>query len=111
MKDIKLFNNFDVIEIPLKNCYLEMDMVINKIKEYNNSGVDINYCFIAGMMSGIIIHEFQKIDNNNSYYDIGSAWDYFFQNNKYDNMIHHRQIYYNELKYRYNSLYPKYILW
>ena len=107
MRDIKLFSNFDVIEIPLKNSYLSMDEVCNKIIELNNIDIDINYCFVAGMMSSVIIHKFSKLDKKNSYFNIGSAWDYFFQSNKYD-MIKHRGIYI-KLVNEYNKHYGKYI--
>jgi len=59
-------------------------------------------------MSGIIIHKFSKTDNKNSYYDIGSAWDYFFQSRKYT-MIHHRLIF-DRLIREYNSYYGRYIV-
>ena len=108
MRDIKLFKNFEVIEIPLKNSYLSIDSVNKRIFELNASNDNINYCFTAGMMSNVIIHKFFKIDKKNSYFNIGSAWDYFFQSEKY-NMIHHRNIY-GRLKNELNSYYGKYII-
>lgn len=108
MKDIKLFNNFEVLEIPIKNCYLNMDDICEKISELNSTNEKINYCFVAGMMSSIIIHKFYKIDKQNSYYNIGSAWDYFFQSNKYT-MITHRGIY-TKLVKEFNQHYLNYIV-
>jgi len=108
MQEIKLFKNFQVIEIPLRNAYLSKKIVCDKINELNEIGEPINYCFVAGMMSSVIIHEFSKLDKKNSYFNIGSAWDYFFQSSKY-NMIKHRGIY-NDLVNKYNKNYIKYII-
>ena len=108
MRDIKLFKNFEVIEIPRYNCYLSIDLINKKISDFNNNNEEIIYCFIASMMSNIIIHKFSKIDTKNSYLNIGSAWDYFFQSNKY-NMIHHRGIY-PRLVSELNQYYSKYII-
>ena len=112
MKEIKLFDNFEVIEIPRVNAYLSMNNVINKITELNNSGEPINYCFTAGMMTSIIIHKFSKTDKQNSYFNIGSVWDYFFQLSKYNGepyRIIHRGIY-SRLVAELNQYYKKYII-
>jgi hypothetical protein len=108
MRDIKLFKNFEIIEIPRYNCYLSMNLVNSKISEFNTSGEGINYCFIAGMMSSVVIHKFFKEDKKNSYFNVGSAWDYFFQSGKY-NIIHHRGIY-GRLMNELNRYYNKYII-
>lgn len=108
MREIKLFKNFEIIEIPRYNCYLSMNSVNNKISELNASSEGINYCFIAGMMSSVIIHKFFKEDRKNSYFNVGSAWDYFFQSGKY-NIIHHRGIY-GRLMNELNRYYGRYII-
>jgi hypothetical protein len=109
MRDIKLFKNFELIEIPRINAYLTMNDTIKKIAEYNATGEPINYCFTAGMMTSIVIHRFSKIDKKNSYFNIGSVWDYFFQSSKYDGQISHRGIY-PRLINEFNSHYEKYII-
>lgn len=112
MRDIKLFDNFELIEVPRINAYLSMDETIKKITEYNKTGEPINYCFTSGMMTCIIMHRLSKIDKQNSYYNIGSVWDYFFQAPKYNNApyhISHRGIY-PRLVNEFNQYYEKYII-
>lgn len=108
MKDIHFLKNFNVIEVPITNCYLVIDDVISQINKLNEDNENIIYCFMSGMMSDIIIHKFSKTDKKNSYLNIGSAWDYFFQSPKYS-MIRHRGIY-NKLVSSLNQYYSKYIL-
>ncbi len=108
MGDIKLFENFELIEVPRRNAYLSKNEIINKIIESDKSDEITNYCFCAGMVTPVIIHYFSKIDKKNSYFNIGSVWDYFFQSDKYD-MITHRNIF-NKLVTLYNSYYEKFIV-
>jgi hypothetical protein len=109
MRDIRLFENFELIEIPKINAYLTMYDTIRKIGKYNTIGEPINYCFTAGMMTSIIIHRFSKTDKQNSYFNIGSVWDYFFLSSKYDGQISRRGIY-SRLVNDLNIYYGKYII-
>jgi hypothetical protein len=81
--ELKRFFSFIHIEIPLKNCYLAKDDVINSIQNINASGDNNYYLFSASMPTKIIIEAF-KDDNKNTYLDWGSAWDTFFVSPKYD---------------------------
>lgn len=112
MRDLKLFDKFELIEVPRINAYLTMDTTIKRILEYIATGEHINYCFASGVMTCIIFHRLVKIDKQNSYFNIGSVWDYFFQSNKYDGepyRITHRGIY-PRLVAELNRYYEKYII-
>ena len=79
----KHFNNFNFIEIPIKNCYLSLDSIINDIKNVNNISSNNIFLLSASMPANIIIDEF-KNDTNNSYIDFGSVWDTFFVSKEYN---------------------------
>jgi len=112
MKDLKLFDNFELIEVPRINAYLTMNDTIRRILEYAATGEPTNFCFASGMMTCIIFHRLVKIDKQNSYFNIGSVWDYFFQSGKYNDepyRITHRGIY-PRLVAELNQHYGKYII-
>jgi hypothetical protein len=105
----KLFKNFDVIEVPLINAYNVMNDVNKKIEEFNQSGEDINYVFMCGMMAGIIIDSFHQTDKKNSYYDVGSAFDFFYQSEKFNGVFIPRRMNIN-LRDTLNKYYKNFIV-
>ena len=107
-RDCKLFKNFSVIEVPIINAYHAMENINLQIEEVNKTNEDINYVFMCGMMAGIIIDKFQQVDKRNSYYDIGSALDFFFQSGKFNGAFRVRgqNI---ELRERLNKFYSNFI--
>jgi len=82
--DNKLFKRCAVIEVPLINAYTAIDKINAQIEEFNKVEEGINYVFMCGMMAGIIVDKFYLVDKKNSYYDVGSALDFFFQSSKFD---------------------------
>jgi hypothetical protein len=75
--NLKKFFNFTFIEIPLKNCYLQKNQVIDQIKRNNETLNNNYYLFSASMPTKIMIDTFKE-DNENTYLDWGSVWDSFF---------------------------------
>lgn len=82
LSELKRFFDFKHIEIPLKNCYLTKNNIINQIIEINSTCDNNYYLFSASMPTKIIIDTF-KNDTKNSYIDWGSVWDTFFVSSKY----------------------------
>jgi len=76
------FFKFNFIEVPIKNCYLSKDDIINQMIINNNKSSDNFYLFSSSMPTKIIIDHF-KNDNKNTYLDWGSVWDTFFISPEY----------------------------
>ncbi len=76
---LKLFPHFELIEVSPHDAYQNYASVVSCITHNNATGEPTNYCVAAGFLSEPLIHHFAKEDSENSYYDIGSSWDYFFQ--------------------------------
>lgn len=81
LKGLDKHFDFNFIEVPLKNCYLEKDRIISEMNEIVKSGNNNYFLLSASMASNIIIDKFD--DNNNTYLDWGSVWDTFFNSKKY----------------------------
>ena len=81
LSKLKKYFNFEHIIIPLKNCYLVKDKIIDQISEINSSN-DNYFLFSASMPTKIIIDGF-KDDDKNTYIDWGSVWDTFFVSQEY----------------------------
>lgn len=79
---LKKYFTFKHIEIPLKNCYLSKNNIIQSIENFNKESIDNIYLFSASMATNVIIDYF-KLDNNNTYIDWGSVWDTFFVSEQY----------------------------
>jgi len=68
------------IEIPDKNCYLQMDKIKKNMLEYNRLISDNNvvYALSASMAAEIIIHDlFRVLGQKNWLIDFGSLWDIY----------------------------------
>lgn len=105
LNELKKFFDFDFIEIPLKNCYLDKDRIINEIIANNQKLENNYYLFSASMPTKIIIDKF-KDDVKNTYLDWGSVWDTFFVSNKY-NFIRKRS---SSNLPKYMEIYKKYLI-
>lgn len=111
LRALKLFDRFDLIELPRQNAYTQKDAIIQKIVAHNATGVPTNYCFMGGLMAKTIIHHFSKVDTVNSYYDIGSSWDFFFQSSPtYDWPRGWRRQWYFEIQPTHSQFYRDYIV-
>lgn len=105
LSELKRFFEFKHIKIPVKNCYLAKDDIINQIKDINDDSINNYYLFSASMPTKIIIDEF-KNDNKNTYLDWGSVWDTFFVSQKYG-FIKKRST--SNLE-KYREIYKKYLI-
>ena len=65
----------DHIEIPYNNVWLQYGEVLNKIKSKIENNKRKTFLFAAGMCSEVFIHELWLHNKNNTYMDIGSAFD------------------------------------
>lgn len=69
--------NFDFIEVPIQNCYLNKDLIIKEINDYKiKNESDVIYLFSASMLANIIIDKYGDLDN--TYIDWGSVLGYIF---------------------------------
>ena len=105
LKELKRFFTFTHVIIPIKNCYLVKDEIINQIQDINRSIDNNYYLFSASMLTKIIIEVF-KDDNKNTYLDWGSVWDTFFVSSEY-NFIRKRSTSSNE---KYKEIYKNYLI-
>jgi len=69
---LNFINEF--IEIPRNNVWLQKNLILNKIIRTFDETHKI-YCFSAGMATNVFIDELWKLNNNNTYIDIGSVFD------------------------------------
>lgn len=69
----RFFNIDYFISIPLKNAWEEYYNIYNKLKEINTENTI--YLFSCGMMAEVLINDLYKLNNKNTYIDIGSAFD------------------------------------
>ena len=76
------FFKFNHIVVPLRNCYLAKDNIIDLIKKTNTISDNNYYLFSASMPTKIIIDAFKE-DTKNTYIDWGSVWDTFFVSREY----------------------------
>jgi len=85
LKDLNLTFDFTfkLVNIPLTNCYLELDNIIKNIKELLIDDIETYVLISASMPAALIIDYFYKIDKLNTFIDMGSSWDRFFQSKKY----------------------------
>jgi len=83
LQDLKAFFDFKFIEIPLKNCYLKIDNIINELQSVIRDSTN-NYVLISASMPTSIIIDYFKNDKNNTYIAWGSVWDTFFVSKKYN---------------------------
>jgi hypothetical protein len=104
LKKLDKHFNFDFIEVPLKNCYLEKDRIIDDMKLINKSSNDNFFLLSASMPANIIIDKFN--DNQNTYLDWGSVWDTFFKSSEYPFIKKRSTSNYN----KYNEIYKNYII-
>ena len=65
----------EFIEIPYKNVWLDYNNVLDKIKEKIDEDEHKTFLFAAGMCSEVFIHDLWNLNKNNTYMDIGSAFD------------------------------------
>lgn len=111
MNALKLFDSFQHIVMPHTDAYQHKDAVIQQIDAIRALGRETNFCFMAGPMTKTVIHHFTKLDTVNSYYDIGSSWDYFFQSSPtYDWPRGQRRQWYFETIPTHNQFYGHYIV-
>jgi hypothetical protein len=102
---LKKFFDFDHIEIPLKNCYLQKNEIIWAIDDLNKERKNKVFLFSTSMAANIIIDEF-RFDMNNTYLDWGSVWDTFFVSAEY-NFIRKRST--SNLE-KYKTIYKDYLI-
>jgi hypothetical protein len=82
LKDLNKFFEFRHINVPLKNCYNNINEIIDNIKSISYNEKDIYFLLSASMPANIIIDKF-KDNGNNTYLDWGSVWDTFFISPQY----------------------------
>jgi hypothetical protein len=83
LNNLKKHFNITHIEVPLVNCYLNKDIIINEIRDIIKKDDDLFFLFSASMATNIIIDVFSD-DYNNTYLDWGSVWDTFFISNEFN---------------------------
>jgi len=76
LQGLNKYFNFRYIDVPLKNCYTEIDRIVDDVKKISDVESDVFFLFSASMPANIIIDKFD--DNRNTYLDWGSVWDTFF---------------------------------
>ncbi|MFW6008716.1 MAG: hypothetical protein ACOCP8_05550 [archaeon] len=82
LHELNNFFNFRYIDVPIKNCYLEKDNIINNMNNITDKEENVYFLLSASMPANIIIDNF-KNDNNNTFIDWGSVWDTFFVSSKF----------------------------
>lgn len=90
----KFFPHFNHIEVPLKNCYLSKNNIIESIKNINSLRDNNIYIISASMATNVIIDNF-KNDNKNTYIDWGCIWDTFFVSPEYSYIVKRAKILHN----------------
>lgn len=104
LKRLGKFLEFQYIEIPQKDCYLDIDRIIKKTLgaalKLKNA-----YFLISGSMPSKIIIDKMPL-NGNSYLDWGSVWDTFFVSSRYS-FIKKRS---TSNKEYYRKVYKEYLL-
>lgn len=78
---LKKHFSFRHIDVPIKNCFLEIDRIINEMKNISDKESDVYFLLSASMPTNIIIDVFD--DEKNTYLDWGSVWDTFFVSPKF----------------------------
>ncbi|MFW6219867.1 MAG: hypothetical protein ACOC33_03425 [bacterium] len=81
LKKLEKFLTFRFIEVPIKNCYLEINRITKDIKKISDIENDVFFLLSASMPANIIIDNFN--DNRNTYLDWGSVWDTFYSVQEY----------------------------
>lgn len=72
LSSLSFINEF--IQIPYSNVWLERDLTLSRIIRTFDSTYKV-FCFSAGMASNVFIDVLWKLDNSNSYIDVGSVFD------------------------------------
>lgn len=104
LKKLDKHFNFEFIEVPLKNCYLEKDRITKEMREVTESGDNNFFLLSASMPANIIIDRFN--DDKNTYLDWGSVWDTLFDSREYS-FIKKRSTSNHE---KYNLIYKNYLI-
>jgi len=73
LKALPFINEF--IEIPYNNIWNDRESLHQKIIETFKDDVCKVYCFSAGMAANVFIDRLWKLNNTNSYIDVGSVFD------------------------------------
>jgi len=71
-RNLPFINEF--IEIPYNNIWNDRDWLIDSIKETFTQSHKV-YCFSAGMATNVFIDILWKVDDSNTYIDVGSVFD------------------------------------
>ena len=79
LEELRQFFEFGHVVVPLVDCYLEKDRILEDIDEMPHGNVI--YLYSASMLSNILIDEqsFEDI-----HLDVGSVWDAFFVSPEYN---------------------------
>ena len=64
----------DAVYVPEKNCWLAYEHVKSQVLDMIADG-DSTFCFSAGMMSKVMIHELWQMFPDRTYIDLGSVLD------------------------------------
>jgi len=73
LKSLPFINEF--IEIPYTNIWNDRKTLISRITETFDDNICKVYCFSAGMATNVFIDQLWKLNNNNTYIDVGSVFD------------------------------------
>ena len=73
LRKLDFINEF--IEIPYNNCWNQRNQIIDKIKATFEEGNHKVYLLSAGMACNVFIDQLWKLDNTNTYIDVGSVFD------------------------------------
>ena len=81
IRDCPILNILHFIEIPITNCWLNKDKIIEDIRSYNDKYKDIVFLFSASMATNAII-EILKLEFLDKHFaiDMGSTFDNFVKN-------------------------------
>ncbi len=89
LKDMSndIFKIKHFVEIPIKNCFLDINRIKEEIFDYGKTKENQLYGFSASMATNVIIDEFDSsLCKNNWLIDFGSLWDMYvgvFSRGKY----------------------------
>jgi hypothetical protein len=73
LKKLEFIDEF--IEIPYNNCWLSRNEIIDRIKNTFVENTHKVYLFSAGMVSNVFVDRLWKLNNTNTYIDVGSVFD------------------------------------
>lgn len=75
-----LFNAIH-INVPTQNAFTQLSNIISQLTPYVQTGGHV-FVFSCGYLSKVLIYQMHKLNFNNTYIDLGTAFDYLYTINR-----------------------------